>query len=82
MCEKIEYLSEQLHSLENRLASLEKIILQIGIKSRGYNMKKEEKNLLVCIGFLGLAVSESNTHYRLTNDQIVKLLGAKGITTS
>ena len=28
LCEKLEYLSEQLHSLENRLASLEKIVLQ------------------------------------------------------
>ena len=53
--------------------------IKIGIKSRGYKMKKGEKNLLVCTRFLGLAVSESNTHYRLTNDQIVKLLGAKGI---
>ena len=42
-------------------------------------MKKGEQNLLVCTGFLGLSVSESNTHYRLTNDQIVKLLGVKGI---
>ena len=42
-------------------------------------MKKGDKNLLVCTGFLGLAVSESNTLYRLTNDHIVKLLGAKGI---
>ena len=53
--------------------------INIGIKSRGYKMKKGEKNLLVCTGFLGLAVSESNTLYRLTIDQIVKLLGAKGI---
>lgn len=28
LCEKLEYLSEQLHSLEHRLASLEKIVLQ------------------------------------------------------
>ena len=42
-------------------------------------MKKGEKNLLICTGFLGLAVSESNTLYRLTNDQIVKILDAKWI---
>ena len=41
LCEKLEYLSEQLHSLENRLASLEKIVLHKGNGIEGQSNKPQ-----------------------------------------
>ena len=43
LCDKLEYLSEQLHSLANRLESLEKIVLQKGKGIDGQSNKPQSQ---------------------------------------
>lgn len=54
--------------------------IKIGIKSRGYNMIRQD-NLLVCIGFIGKLSNTSDTRYQLKKDQALMILGSKGIQT-
>lgn len=53
--------------------------LKIGIKTRGYHMKTNEDNLLICTRFIGRLSENSTTKYKLDNNQMINILGTKGI---
>lgn len=53
--------------------------IKIGIKSRGYNMKQGENNLLIYVGVLNRFSQNSKTNYKQEEYQMIKILGSKEI---
>lgn len=53
--------------------------LRNGIKTKGYHMKRNGDNLLVCTGFIGRPGENSITKYKLDNNKIINIQETKGI---
>ena len=53
--------------------------LRTWIKIRGYHMKRNEENLLICSRFIGRLSENSTTKYKLDNNQIINILWSKRI---
>jgi len=53
--------------------------IKIGIQTKGYEEMSSGNNLLMCIGFIGKVASKSNTRFRLKVEDVVEVMGNKGI---
>ncbi|KAG5616631.1 hypothetical protein H5410_016455 [Solanum commersonii] len=53
--------------------------IKIGIQTKGYEEMSSGNNLLMCIGFIGKIASKSNTRFRLKVEDVVEVIGNKGI---
>ncbi|KAG5579129.1 hypothetical protein H5410_049756 [Solanum commersonii] len=53
--------------------------IKIGIQTKGYKEMSSETNLLMCIGFIGKVASRSNTRFKLKVEDVVEVMGNKGI---
>ncbi|KAG5576620.1 hypothetical protein H5410_056754 [Solanum commersonii] len=53
--------------------------IKIGIQTKGYEEMSSGTNLLMCIGFIGKVTSRSNTRFRLQVEDVVEVMGNKGI---
>ncbi|CAN4125222.1 unnamed protein product [Withania somnifera] len=53
--------------------------IKIGLRTKGYEEMDIGKNLLICIGFIGKMALNSNTRFKIKIDDVVELMGNKGI---
>ncbi|KAG5592188.1 hypothetical protein H5410_042702 [Solanum commersonii] len=53
--------------------------IKIGIQTKGYEEMSSGNNLLMCVGFIGKVASRSNTRFRLKVEDVVEVMGNKGI---
>ncbi|KAG5632774.1 hypothetical protein H5410_004491 [Solanum commersonii] len=53
--------------------------IKLGIQPKRYEEMSSGNNLLMCIGFIGKVASRSNTRFRLKVEDVVKVMGNKGI---
>ncbi|CAN4094977.1 unnamed protein product [Withania somnifera] len=53
--------------------------IKIGLRTKGYEEMDTGKNLLICIGFIGKMALNSNTKFKIKIDDVVELMGNKGI---
>ena len=54
-------------------------LLEVGIKTRGYEDLDKQSNLLINIGFLGRLTESSTIKYRLNIDGIISSISSKGV---
>lgn len=54
--------------------------IKIGIQTKGYEEMNSGNNLLMCIGFIGKLTLSSNTKFKLKVNDVVEIMGNKGIS--